>query len=388
MALKLLISLKSQIRSYSDQCLVQGIRQACRFLCVAEAVYVAGPKIHSSSLGIATQPVTFQQSSESSPARDEHLFDKEKRLLLDVLGLWRRITRFTQRDVTLSAPAPWAQGSEFWSLKRVLDSLPVAYYTYFCFDQEKLQCPPGEENDLGEYLFYIGMLHTLQMLLHRVFLPISVATKAVGLSGQKPTHIEPDDADIQQQDPRQNINRRTSARSTVAFPGAPRLFLEERVAACVRTGLIFLNQLYTETVPEALDEHVENLKTVFMILSALREFYTPAHVWVESLFQVHSLAQPSELSVILNKKAFSHFFSRFSGMVESPFCPLELGHSVLEQAMSSSTIDISHLLQPRTLSDRDLDMDSETSETSQILADDYPGWLNDYQTQLGLINSN
>ncbi|CAH0057373.1 unnamed protein product [Clonostachys solani] len=174
----------------------------------------------------------------------------------------------------------------------------------------------------------------------------------------------------------------------------PRLFLEERVEACVRSATSITNICETiiskdmlVTIPEALDEHVENLKIVFMIPSAMREFYAPAHVWVESLYQVHSLAQPSEISVILNKKAFSHFFSRFDGIIESPFCPLELGQSVLEQATSSSTLEVAHLLQPTSRSDRDPDMDSETSETSQVVAADYSGWLNDYQTQLDLISS-
>lgn len=133
------------------------------------------------------------------------------------------------------------KASEFWSLKQVLDGFPVAYYTHFCFDHEKVQCPPGEGKDLGEYLFYIGMLHTLQMLLHRVFLPTNVATKAADSSIQKPRQYEPDEADIQQHDSRSNLNRRTVARGTVAFPGVPRLFLEERVAACVRSATSIIN---------------------------------------------------------------------------------------------------------------------------------------------------
>ncbi|KPM41466.1 hypothetical protein AK830_g5078 [Neonectria ditissima] len=127
------------------------------------------------------------------------------------------------------------------------------------------------------------------------------------------------------------------ARTEVCFSGAPGLVLRERILSqdvlippflgytLFLAGLVFLNQLYTEKDASILDEHVEHLKTVFMALSAMREFYAPAHLWVQTLFQVHALERLPELSVVLNERFFARFPARWNGLQEPPYCPLDAG---------------------------------------------------------------
>lgn len=88
----------------------------------------------------------------------------------------------------------------------------------------------------------------------------------------------------------------------------------------------------------------------------MRTFFAPAHVWVHTLFQVHSLDTISELSVLStgSDPIFSNFFSRFQGIGQPPFCPLNLDENL---AMRES-------LSPRTPSRR-LSRLSEASQNSQ-----------------------
>lgn len=104
---------------------------------------------------------------------------------------------------------------------------------------------------------------------------------------------------------------------------------------------MFLNQLQIETNSIRIDELVENLKTIFTVLGTMRAFFTPAHLWVNLLFKVHSLDVLSESAAFSAGPAdlFSNFFRRFQGIPEPPYCPLSpedfssmKGHSYLGAA--------------------------------------------------------
>lgn len=155
-------------------------------------------------------------------------------------------------------------------------------------------------------------------------------------------------------------------------------------------GLVFLNQLYTERNSIILDGHIEHLKTVFMILSAMRGFYAPAHLWVETLFQVHALDHLPELSVIVNEGFFAQFSARLGGIREPPYCPLEPGQ------MHAATIPISfehnvEYTSPGSLGSSleqeyqiEAQHGADDSSSSESVSGDEISWFQEYRQQIGL----
>lgn len=234
--MKLITSLKCRTDNYffnSD--LKDSIKLSCRYLYVSEVLHVTGQTMQSPCLAMAAPVMKHKPSSTGTEQEAISQCDNERLLLTNLLVLWGRTMLLTKKDCTALSPAPWAQDSEFTALKKTLDTLPIFYAEQLQFDIERFEVPTSQENDLGEYVLSLSILHALQILLNRVFLPIGVAASTSESGSGEAEHHEVSDDDTEYS----SINRRrasSSARTEVQFPGAPALFLKERSAACIRSA--------------------------------------------------------------------------------------------------------------------------------------------------------
>lgn len=90
------------------------------------------------------------------------------------------------------------------------------------------------------------------------------------------------------------------------------------------SGLVFLNELRIENNIDRRDAYIGHLKTIFTVLGAMRSFFSPSSLWVDSLFRIHSLGSLPE-TVFTTSDLSSHFckfFNRFPGHSEAPYCTL------------------------------------------------------------------
>lgn len=95
-------------------------------------------------------------------------------------------------------------------------------------------------------------------------------------------------------------------------------------------GLIFLNQLQAETDKQRLNDFIEDLKTIFSFLGAMRSYFVSAQTWVHTLLRIHSLSPLSEtealqkalISFVLLSWTDSEVFQcrRFAPSVRSVLC--------------------------------------------------------------------
>jgi hypothetical protein len=112
------------------------------------------------------------------------------------------------------------------------------------------------------------------------------------------------------------------------------------------SGLVFLNQLQVEVNPGYRSDHISNLKIVFTVLGAMRQFYTPAYVWTETLLHVHSAEPISEAVALAHSPSslFTSFMARFPDIKEPPFCPMNqsdiraIRHQ-MEQTVTAGVVD-------------------------------------------------
>ncbi|KAI1083677.1 hypothetical protein F5B20DRAFT_416273 [Whalleya microplaca] len=155
--------------------------------------------------------------------------------------------------------------------------------------------------------------------------------------------------------------RSSEAQTTVKlidFPGAPPLFLNERVRrcgssaaaicktcrdivvegeffqhatlagfCCVQSALVLINQLHQSG--KSPDKRVvDNLKFMFVFIGAVRRFYRPARQWINALFQVHDINAPLRHASNPIETAFTSYFDRFENITEPSFttlCPTPSG---------------------------------------------------------------
>lgn len=89
-------------------------------------------------------------------------------------------------------------------------------------------------------------------------------------------------------------------------------------------GLIFLNQLQAETDKQRLNDFIEDLKTIFSFLGAMRSYFVSAQTWVHTLLRIHGLSPLSETEAFAkgSDKLCSSFMNRFRGLPMPPFCSI------------------------------------------------------------------
>ncbi|KPM41935.1 hypothetical protein AK830_g4619 [Neonectria ditissima] len=68
---------------------------------------------------------------------------------------------------------------------------------------------------------------------------------------------------------------------------------------------------------------VENLKLIFIVLRAVRTFYSPAQEWIDALFRAHDISTPLRHVSGNPNLAFRSYFSRFMDIEEPAFLPLD-----------------------------------------------------------------
>ncbi|OTA67961.1 hypothetical protein K449DRAFT_388749, partial [Hypoxylon sp. EC38] len=250
--------------------------------------------------------------------------------------------------MTKLMPAPWSSDSTYMSLKRETDIVHIMSSGNSVFEPEILETLQTQETGLGNYVLYMSMLYTMRMLLDAVFIPIPTISAIPAIDT---AHCAADNIlSIPM------IHRPSASRKAIYFPTAPRSFWCERTASCLRSaravtslcqslmehpkfamppflgyslflaGLIFLNQLQAETEIRRLDDCVERLKTIFSFLGAMKSFFAPAEIWLNTLFEAHSLSPvlEAEASVKDSTTLFSSFMHRFNGMSLPPYCPIGL----------------------------------------------------------------
>lgn len=88
-------------------------------------------------------------------------------------------------------------------------------------------------------------------------------------------------------------------------------------------GLVFLNQLRSVSDKKRLENIVEELKTIFSFLNAMRPFFAPAQTWVKTLLEVHALEPITDLELLSMDTSilFSSFMIRFNGVATQSYCP-------------------------------------------------------------------
>ncbi|KAM0738396.1 hypothetical protein ACQRIT_006133 [Beauveria bassiana] len=183
-----------------------------------------------------------------------------------------------------------------------------------------------KEPDIDELISSL-MWHCCVVVLNRPFLPILARTSEEGRIDQ--------------------IVKK------VYFPGAPHLFVKEKVYrceasadaifnisrnivranvfhsyatlvgfACTQGALVSINRLHWSSKPHE-PTSAGNLGMTLTVLEALKTFYTPAEDWINTLTQAHDASmRPALISDDLDL-AFHGYFSRFSDIREPTFVPLD-----------------------------------------------------------------
>lgn len=283
------------------------------------------------------------------------------RVLLDLANLMQQCMDFSHKDLAKLVPAPWSRNSLFATLKRRLDTVHVTYVGDSALsDPETLELLQGQEGGEGNYVLCISMIHSARIMLEAVFIPVTVQTTS-------PFNVQA----------APNAEKPASSRRLVYFPAAPHSFCCERLAACLRSarvltslcrslmqncdftmpsflgyslylaGLVFLNQLRSESDKKRREDTVEELKTIFSFLNVMRSFFAPTHTWVKTLLQVHAFEPVTDLELLTidTSMLFSSFVARFNSASIQPYCPASPDGIVSANRSVFRAMDPSQLLE-------------------------------------------
>ncbi|KAI1078996.1 hypothetical protein F5B20DRAFT_545785 [Whalleya microplaca] len=357
-ALNLVTMFKYTQSTVRNDGISHGLQMAQQYLATSGILNSIGQQIQHSNLSLL-QNLTPKDMLKPS------LDNTSPNLLPGLTSLLRRCLALSRKDFTQAHPAPWSNDSQFMVLKEELDRFCILHTGELTLTEDLLESLQRTDAGAGEYILWFSMLYSMRMLLNRAFMPIGV--NPTGNSDVQSPHGNNNTPESANQ---KSSRQPTSPRKALFFPGAPNTFCRERVAACVRSarsvtllcqsilghgtfllppflgyalflaGLVFLNQLHIEEDPNRLEEFIDHLKTIFTVLGTMRFFFTPAHLWVDTLFRVHALDLVSEsLAVTGNPaKLFSNFFIRFPGISEPPYCSMHptQSHAVHMRSSSSS----------------------------------------------------
>ncbi|KAK7428034.1 hypothetical protein QQZ08_005466 [Neonectria magnoliae] len=298
--------------------LVQVLDAAEQFLTVAEL---------SHSIGHASlQPTRDRKARRPRPDTRLPLFPEGTRRLLELLEALIRISQLCSTPLTEHDPAPWSTDSDFRALQDELEEYLLWNPSIFRMGPKE---PPGKtEQEDNDACMSSLLWHCCAILLNRTFLPIPERCKTANES-QAPLI------------------------RCVEFPEAPPLFLKERIHrcessadaicditqeviskggffshtlllgyCCTQSALVLINRLHRSSKPYD-KQVVENLKLIFIVLGAVRTFYSPAQEWIDALFRAHDISTPLRHVSGNLGLAFRNYFSRFVDMEEPAFVPLD-----------------------------------------------------------------
>ncbi|KAH8894014.1 hypothetical protein GQ53DRAFT_839712 [Thozetella sp. PMI_491] len=247
----------------------------------------------------------------------------------DLLLLLLRIQNLCWSDLMGPENTPWRPESPFRLLQIQLDKIilwQLKRPSSQAIDQS-IHALVRQGTEEADEDTLVGLLwHVCVIMLNRTFLPIPVRARG---------------------------DQEGSPVTTVNFPFAPSLFLEERIRtceasaaaictqcrgllsrggfftysrwigfACMQSAFVLINQLHRSIEP--YDQTVvENLKLSFTVLGLLRNFFSPARTWIDTVFRAHDVKSTSRQVSAATPEAFKGYFNRFDDLEEPPFVTLQ-----------------------------------------------------------------
>ncbi|KAH7131119.1 C6 transcription factor [Dactylonectria macrodidyma] len=272
------------------------------------------------------QPPSYRRIKRPRPDNRIASFPEGTQRLMDLLGVLIGINQLCVKPLKDHNPVPWNTDSDFRALQDELEEYLLWYPSIFRMGPK--EAPGIKDQEDTDAPMSSLIWHCSAIILNRTFLPIPERSKTAN-EGQ------------------------ASLIRCVDFPGAPPLFLKERIHrcessadaicdiaqdiisnggffshtlllgySCTQSALVLINRLHRSSKPYN-KKVVDNLKLIFIILGAVRTFYSPAQAWIDALFCAHDINTPlrhvsGDLDV-----AFSGYFSRFVDVEEPAFVPLD-----------------------------------------------------------------
>ncbi|KAH6887464.1 hypothetical protein B0T10DRAFT_71539 [Thelonectria olida] len=337
-----------------------------RYLVIAEMAHSIGH--------LSLQPRCAQKTRRPRVNKFTSISDGTQSLL-DVLNILIRINQLCSTPFQQHHPAPWTTESEFRALQDELEEHLLRDPSIFRIGRQK---PPDEnvDDDVDDLMASL-MWHCCAIVLNRTFLPIPERSRSTTES-------------------------HAPLLRCVDFPDAPPLFLKERAHrceasanaicdivqdiisrggffsytlllgySCMQSALVLINRLHRSSKPYN-QQVVENLKLIFVILGAVRTFYSPAQAWIDVLFKAHDINTPLRHASGDVNIAFESYFSRFIDVEEPAFVPLHPA-----EAQDGSDTASSQPKTPRNEGSQIGDKGAELGTTKESA-----GWLQTYVSHL------
>ncbi|KAM3437816.1 hypothetical protein NHJ13734_004462 [Beauveria thailandica] len=292
------------------------LNAAERYLAAAQLTHCLGhPRLLPSSPGADGKPKPDAQCTTLKRALPD---------LVNLLEILVRVYQLQSVPVKEQKPPPWAPHSKYRTLQNELEEHLLHYPDTFRLFASR---PRDSKVHHADELISSLMWHCCVVVLNRPFLPIMVRISEEGDLGQ-------------------SVKK-------VYFPGAPHLFVKEKVYrceasadaifnisrdivranvfhsyatlvgfACTQGALVSINRLHSSSKPYE-PTSAGNLRMALAVLEALKTFYTPAEDWINILSQAHDSSIRSALTSDDLDLAFRGYFSRFIDIREPTFVPLD-----------------------------------------------------------------
>lgn len=287
---------------------VEGLFSIETYLAIAETTH---------SLGHETlRPLLEQTGYDEGSAAHGNPHQSPMMNLTSLLRLMACIDNLATRPHNSHDPEPWKQGSGFRKLHTQMEEYIIHHPGASCFETSLDNAAESAEDHVVEAMCSL-VYNCCDVLLNRIFLPIPACLHD------------------QEQDPKGSIQ-------CVDFPGAPSLFLLERMHrceasaaaicrtakeivkhagffwvrkslsptrlttysstclhvhvfsgiqqmpllgyCCLQSSLVVINQMQRSSHPnQTLSNTSSQLKFLLVVLAAVRRFYAPAQTWVRGL---------------------------------------------------------------------------------------------------------
>ncbi|PQK12787.1 hypothetical protein BB8028_0003g14020 [Beauveria bassiana] len=293
------------------------LNAAERYLAAAQLTHCLGhPRLY---------PPCLRPEGKSKPDSKCANLERGSPDLVSLLEILVRVYQLQSVPVKEQKPPPWAPHSKYRALQNELEEHLLHYPdTFRLFARSRRR--DLKEPDIDELISSL-MWHCCVVVLNRPFLPILARTSEEGRIDQ--------------------IVKK------VYFPGAPHLFVKEKVYrceasadaifnisrnivranifhsyatlvgfACTQGALVSINRLHWSSKPHE-PTSAGNLRMTLTVLEALKTFYTPAEDWINTLTQAHDASMRPALTSDDLDLAFHGYFSRFSDIREPTFVPLD-----------------------------------------------------------------
>ncbi|KAJ6186506.1 hypothetical protein N7519_007807 [Penicillium mononematosum] len=276
---------------------LQALDRVQRYLDIVEASHCIGQVTLQPPYGIwdAQRKLSLQDSHENESLSR----------FLELLHIFTRIQGLCSISFFNHDPPPWSIDSAFRGIQSELERILLHWPDQF---RTTTSSPPdwSRDNDAESALCSL-IWHCCVIVLNRTFLPIPQIAEADGRNSQ-------------------------GTRKCVCFPGAPGLFLEERIHRCKASAAAICN-ICSDLIasgdffymsPQPHDPLIaNNLRFMFIVLGAVSKFYAPAHDWIDVLFRIYDINTSLKHVSSTCKEAFLSYYNRYTNIKEPGFVPLD-----------------------------------------------------------------